>query len=108
LTTSQSKTWPPPGRIGCCVIGCRRTAPQDKNPGYVKIICGKCWNLAPRYHRRRVRLLERIARKKGVDLDSMAEWPPPYSIARRIALLHATAFDRLVASAIEVKVGISA
>jgi hypothetical protein len=97
-----------PGRILCCVIGCRRTAPQEKYPGCTKIICGKCWQLAPPYFRRRVRRIEKLARKMGVDLDNIVQWPAPFTIERRLMLLHARAFDRLQAAAIERKVGISA
>lgn len=102
------KPWPPPGRIGCCVIGCKRTASQEKYPGCSRIICPICWKLAPQSFRRRVRRIERIARKMGVDLDGMLDWPPPGTVERRLALLHAQAFENLVKAAIEVKVGIRA
>lgn len=34
---------PKPGRIPCAVLGCRRTAPEDKHPKGTRIICGKHW-----------------------------------------------------------------
>lgn len=90
------------------MLGCRRTASQEKYPGCTKIICGKCWQLAPKYFRKRVRLIERLAHKRGIDLDSITEWPKPFTPARRLMWLHSCAFDRLVKAAIEVKVGIRA
>jgi hypothetical protein len=63
--------------------------------------------LAPARYRRRVRLIERLARKRDIDLDGMLDWPAPGSLARRVALLHAEAFERLVKAATNVKVGIA-
>lgn len=51
-----------PGRIACEGIGCRRTASAEKYGPETKIICGKCWRLAPKALR-----LERRAAEREVE-----------------------------------------
>jgi hypothetical protein len=90
------------------VIGCRRTAPADRYCADAKIICGKCWSLAPLYLRRRISRLERIGRKLGVQWDTVT-WADtqPDSRERLVVWLHAAVFDKLARAATEVKVGIA-
>lgn len=93
-----------PDRIPCVVVGCRRTAPRSKYPGeHVVIICGKCWRLASRTSRRRIRHVERIMRREGVTgwQDSK-----PNTVGRKAVFLHSKMFDRIVREATEAKMGI--
>ena len=85
------------------MLGCRRTAPEDRHPGATQIICGKCYCTAPRYLRRRFRRLERILRKMGV-----VHWhdTKPMTPGRRALSLHFKVFTQIVAAATEQKVGI--
>lgn len=36
-----------PGRVPCEVLGCGRTAPAEPDNPTLRIICGKCWRIAP-------------------------------------------------------------
>jgi hypothetical protein len=97
-----------PGRIPCLIIGCNRTAAEAKYPPNTRIICGKCWRLAEKYLRRRIRHIERLGRKMGIDWDTV-EWDDaPPGPKRRVLWLHSKCFDLIVKSATERKVGITA
>lgn len=103
--STNGKPWPSPGRIACVVLGCRRTAPQDRYPGCTQIICGKCFHLASQHLRRRCRRIERLMRKLGAR-----HWhdTKPNSPGRRALILQSKVFGQIVASATERKVGITA
>ncbi len=89
------------------VVGCRRTAPKEKYPEGTRIICGKCWRLAPRYLRRRYSRLRRIMRKLHIELDDLDfGGTKPGSPERRVLVLWYENWDRIVGRATEARMGI--
>ena len=87
-----------PDRIRCVVVGCGRTAPRERHPGANEIICGKCWRTVPRRLRRRYYRLSRLWRRA----------PEGSRLAFRLYYVEQRLWKQIVASAIEVKVGIAA
>jgi hypothetical protein len=93
-----------PGRIPCCIIGCRRTAPADRYPENTEIICGKCFRLAPRHIRQRLRRLMRICRKLGVTGYHDSK---PGTAGRKAIVLTNLAWNRMKKVVTDRKVGIA-
>ena len=103
---APGKPWPPPGRIPCMILGCRRTADAAKFPPNTAIICGICYRMAPTFLKARVRRLKRLKAKLGV-----AGWEAPGapgSPQRRVLILHGRAWRQLAERVTQIKVGISA
>lgn len=92
-----------PGRIGCCVPFCRRTAKAD---GVSEIICGKHWRAADRQLARAYKRLQR-------DLDRAMERDPDdctETERNRVAARYRVAeamWEKIKRQAIEAAVGIS-
>lgn len=51
-------------RVPCCVPFCRRTIARDRLPSeHAEWICGRHWPAVPKHHKRRLRQIERIAKR---------------------------------------------
>lgn len=92
-----------PGRIPCVIPFCRCTAPKERYPDGTEIICSKCYRLASKHDRRRLRRVHRIMTREGVTgfRDSK-----PGSVGRHAVVLQNRLWERIVKQATEAKVGI--
>ncbi len=93
-------------RLSCVVIGCKRTAAAERFPNATAILCGKCFRLAPRHLRRRIRRIEKTMRRLGI-MDAPFGSTSPGSLERRLLILHSRIFDRIRDKAFEARVGIA-